>query len=42
VVRETATDILGKMFCDTNSSLAKMYPQVWEAWLERLLLTVYY
>jgi len=35
VVRETATDILGKMFCDTNSSLAKMYPQVWEAWLER-------
>ncbi|ORX94611.1 ARM repeat-containing protein [Basidiobolus meristosporus CBS 931.73] len=34
-LRTLATTILGEMFAETGTSLAKSYPTVWKSWLQR-------
>ncbi|KAJ3136348.1 hypothetical protein HK100_001853 [Physocladia obscura] len=34
-VRELATDVLGKIFVDSGSRVAVVYPIIWKVWLER-------
>lgn len=34
-IRMLATNVLGEMFADKASILAKAYPSVWQTWLER-------
>ncbi|KAI9339312.1 armadillo-type protein [Obelidium mucronatum] len=34
-VRELSTDVLGKIFVDSGSRVAVVYPAIWRVWLER-------
>ncbi|KAJ3030475.1 UNVERIFIED_CONTAM: hypothetical protein HDU68_008891 [Siphonaria sp. JEL0065] len=34
-VRELSTDVLGKIFVDSGSRVALVYPAIWKVWLER-------
>ncbi|KAJ3294891.1 hypothetical protein HDU79_010270 [Rhizoclosmatium sp. JEL0117] len=34
-VRELSTDVLGKIFVDSGSNVAVVYPAIWRVWLER-------
>ncbi|KAI8842696.1 armadillo-type protein [Chytriomyces cf. hyalinus JEL632] len=34
-VRELSTDLLGKIFVESGSRVAVLYPSIWRAWLER-------